>query len=326
MNNNTNGIKKKACINCGQVKLENKCNFEYRSETGKYRNSCNDCRRKKDKNKVRVRNTLESVKEAFAKRGYILLDDKYINTKTPMKYRCPKHPDKELYMIYSNFMQGNKCPYCSKRKVDFEDIKKEFKDRGYELLTDHFINNRQKLKYRCLKHPEEIRTIDYSHFNSGRGCYECGVEKNTGKNHPLWNGGSNKLSIYLREKVREWNKKSLEDNDYTCFVTGRKGKLEVHHSIPFHKLRDETLKELSLNQRATVGEYTELELKKVTNLFLEKHENISPTVMLKEVHKLFHKTYGINTNYYDVYEFRERYLKGEFCEVVKETEQLKLIL
>lgn len=394
MNNITNEVKRKACVNCGQKKIINKVNFEFRNDTGKFRNSCNDCRSNREElKKVRKRNTIESVREAFLSRGYILLEDKYINTKTPMKYKCPKHPDKELHMMYSNFMQGNKCPYCSKRKVDFEDIKQEFKDRGYELITDTFINTKQKLEYRCLKHPEKVRQIDYSHFNNDRGCYECGVERikekrklnfedvvkafsekglelletkyindvtkmkyrckkhpeiiqkttymvirmgsgcsicanerMTGSSHPHWKGGVSDLSLYLRHKVKDWVSSTLKTHNYKCFITSENGSLEIHHSEPFYKVRDNALKELGLELRSEIGDYTEGELSEIVSLVLEKHNEIAGVPLKKNVHKLFHKIYGYGGTLSDLYEFRERYLNGEFCKVDKQVEQLKFIL
>ncbi|MFJ8531587.1 hypothetical protein [Bacillus sp. NPDC094106] len=43
----------------------------------------------------------EDVKEAFEKRGYQLLEKEYIRSHILMKFRCPKHRDKDLKISYN---------------------------------------------------------------------------------------------------------------------------------------------------------------------------------------------------------------------------------
>lgn len=54
-------------------------------------NRCRECR------KINMRNMFkfdyEFVKSIFEKRGYILLDEEYINVETKMNYICPNHPN-----------------------------------------------------------------------------------------------------------------------------------------------------------------------------------------------------------------------------------------
>ncbi|AEW47106.1 putative HNH nuclease [Bacillus phage BCP78] len=54
----------------------------------------------------------ETVKKAFEDKGYILLEDNYINNSTHMRYICPKHPDKEQKIVYNSLKQGNGCKFC----------------------------------------------------------------------------------------------------------------------------------------------------------------------------------------------------------------------
>lgn len=61
----------------------------------------------------------------------------------------------------------------------YDEIKKEFEDRGYILLTDHKLKCSEKYEYICKKHQDKgSQFIDWGHFHcSGRGCAFCGREK-----------------------------------------------------------------------------------------------------------------------------------------------------
>lgn len=61
----------------------------------------------------------------------------------------------------------------------YDEIKKEFEDREYILLTDHKLKANEKYEYICKKHQEEgSQFIDWAHFyNRGHGCKYCGLEK-----------------------------------------------------------------------------------------------------------------------------------------------------
>lgn len=61
----------------------------------------------------------------------------------------------------------------------YDDIKQEFAQRGYILLTDHKLKSNEKYEYICEKHNDKgSQFIDWGHFYcSKRGCYYCGREK-----------------------------------------------------------------------------------------------------------------------------------------------------
>ena len=65
-------------------------------------------------------------------------------------------------------------------KYNFEDVTRDFKNRGYILLSKEsdYKNSLSKMKYICPKHQNKgIQAISYSHFHQGEGCYYCGREK-----------------------------------------------------------------------------------------------------------------------------------------------------
>lgn len=61
----------------------------------------------------------------------------------------------------------------------YDEIRQEFEERGYVLLTDHKLKCDEKYEYVCKKHQDQgSQFIDWGHFHSTkRGCYYCGIEK-----------------------------------------------------------------------------------------------------------------------------------------------------
>lgn len=54
-------------------------------------------------------------------------------------------------------------------------VKREFDERGYELLSKEYHNNSQKLQYICPKHKDKgILEITFANFTMGKGCVYCG--------------------------------------------------------------------------------------------------------------------------------------------------------
>jgi hypothetical protein len=119
----------------------------------------------------------------------------------------------------------------------------------------------------------------------------------------------------LRERENAWRKQYFEKYNYKCVISGESGdRMQVHHSIPFHELRDEVLQTLNLTLKAKINEYQPSELNAIAEMYSEKLKNVEGLPMARVIHRLFHKLYGFKTNEMQVVEFRERYQKGEFLE------------
>ncbi len=100
-------------------------------------------------------------------------------------------------------------------KVTIERIAKEFKDRGYELLSDSYTY-REKLRYSCSKHPNEELLIRYDSFQAGAGCKFCGNES--------------------KRKPKEKIQLEVESKGYTfidVFYTGRR--TIIRYTCPKHE-------------------------------------------------------------------------------------------
>lgn len=73
------------------------------------------------------------------------------------------------------------------KRITYDEVKQNFENRGYILLSTEYINITTKLEYVCQKHQDKgIQKIDYHHFKRGQGCRFCGQEnKLHGKEKPL---------------------------------------------------------------------------------------------------------------------------------------------
>lgn len=326
--------------------------------------------------------TYEFVENEFRKRGYTLLETEYINNNTKMRFQCPKHPDKEMHIKYSNFSQGQGCKYCGYRKTSiiFDEVKLEFEKRGYVLLTKEYINTLQSLEFICPLHPDKIQTLTYTTLRRGCTCKDCAwerlselkrhpfefvkqsfedcgyklleteyinskqklryicpnhpdkelyltyndiytgtrckycvIDSRSGEKSNLWRGGTSSLGDFLRGQIYSWKLNSFKENEFKCFITGEYNEdLEIHHTYPFHLLRDQMLEELNLKVHVKLSDYSALEKELMKNKLLEIHNDIKGIPLRREIHKLFHRVYGdINVSYEYVLEFKSKIESGE---------------
>lgn len=127
---------------------------------------CNICRK-------RYTLSYKEVVDLFGSKGYVLLEKHYVNSSTRMRYKCPKHPEKELFISVEKLKVGQSCPYCSKvGKVTQEDVNKTFDDIGY-VLIDKYKNSKTPLRYICPHHPTKETSMTYHQARTGARCGFC---------------------------------------------------------------------------------------------------------------------------------------------------------
>ncbi|WP_291626038.1 hypothetical protein [Clostridium sp.] len=113
---------------------------------------------------------IKLAKELFAKEGYTLLSNEYINSKTKMDYICPCGHKNSMNLI--NFSMGKRCPDCNgNKRHNYEEVKKFFEKEGYKLISTEYINANTKLDYICPN--GHIHSITFNSFNHGVRCPEC---------------------------------------------------------------------------------------------------------------------------------------------------------
>lgn len=285
-------------------------------DTGHFKSGrrCPDCSKITAANKRRlshdyVKNTIESVE------GYKLLSTKYINNYTKLKIKC--NNNHTYRATFSDFDRGRRCPHCSNRvKLILDDVEEYIESQGYTLISTDYKNG-IPLDMICNKgHAVSIR---FDHFRSGHRCKICSFEKISGENHYRWNNGRTTLNKMLRTFLDDWKTKSLKSTNYTCLITGYSGELKIHHSYSFNKIVTNILKELHLDKRKIVGEYTDEEMTKIARLFIEYHDKLLGIPLHPKVHKLFHQIYGYGNNTPKQFEeFKIRYRVGEFDKLLNE--------
>lgn len=118
----------------------------------------------------------ESVKNFIRGQGYVLLSDEYKDNKTKIRLRCPEG---HVFEVRFDNFKGNssRCPICKgmkssqRQKYSINYVKECFKERNYELLSEIYINNRQKLRVKCTE--GHIFDMPFGEFLAGHGCSEC---------------------------------------------------------------------------------------------------------------------------------------------------------
>lgn len=265
------------------------------------------------------RYTFDEVKAAFEERGYELLETVYKDSLTPMRYRCPFHPDIEMSIIFNAFKQNIGCMFCGGRaKLTIKEVSEKFTDRGYELREKEYINAQTLMVYTCPKHPDKDLQIKYGNLYAGKGCPYCANELIAkmfrGKNSPLWKGTSS-LNQFLRRGLKEWRRNILKNYDYKCDITGvNHSDIQIHHFTPFYIIRDQVLNELNLPVHEDLNHYKQEELEQMILLLQQKHNALIGIPIRFGLHMLFHSQYRL-ASYADYLEFKERYLNGELGEI-----------
>jgi hypothetical protein len=96
--------------------------------------------------------TTEYVKNELEKCGYKLTSE-YKDMRTNFNFICNKGHYGS--MCYSSFKRGSKCYKCKNIDVGdrcrllIEDIRKEFKEYEFELVSENYINTNKPLEYKC---------------------------------------------------------------------------------------------------------------------------------------------------------------------------------
>ena len=214
--------------------------------------------------------------------------------KVQVKCQCCGKVDIWSYARFTTeYTERNKVYWCKEcreknrgwaRKNNYDTIKEEFSNRGCTLLSLNYIGQYQILEYTCSCSPDIVRQITYKAFHrSNNACPECSKrsrsEKLSGDNHWNWKGGITALNIHLRNLTFDWKTEQFHRTHYKCELTGSGGELEVHHRFSFGKIVEIVLEELGVTVKP-INEYSIDELQKITDLFIEKHRELSQPIVL----------------------------------------------
>lgn len=207
---------------------------------------------------------------------------------------------------YSNYNRAIRCSgeFCCKpcwdtvkrartTKHNLDEARELFKYHGYTLTANEYIDSRTPMEYMCESHG--IQHMSYDNMARGKKCPQCSSKALSGENHHNWKGGITELNNYLRYLLHPWISYHLKRVNYRCELTGQQGILNVHHMYSFKSIIQDTMKELQLNIKPSMSDYSEDELQLIAINFVKNNDLYSkPIVMLESVHKDFHSFCGGN--------------------------------
>ena len=256
----------------------------------------------------------EEVNNCFKDCNYELTSKVYINNVQHLSFICNIHRDKGEQLIkYDRLQQGSRCNYCTKEKIkkektlEYDFVFNLFDEKGLVLTTDYYTGNNQKLNYFCKNCPDIIQETSYVNvYNRTNCCPICYSESKVGELNPNWKGGVTPLQLHVRGKINPWKIDSAENYEYKCIVTGDENFI-IHHLFSFAEILKETLEELNLPFKKEIGQYSDIEIKKIESACLVNHYKYGLGVPLSpEVHRQFHNLYGYGENTPEqFYEFME---------------------
>jgi len=116
--------------------------------------------------------TYDYVKQTFENKGCELLTNNYTGNKQYLEYLCPNGHHTSI--TFDGFTRSDTfiCGYCSKSyKYTIEDMRKEFINVGYTLLSTEYINAHCPLKFICENN--HIHSIKWTDFSQGTRCGQC---------------------------------------------------------------------------------------------------------------------------------------------------------
>ena len=186
----------------------------------------------------------------------------------------------------------------------YEEIKQEFDNRGYILLTDHKLKSKDKYEYICKKHEYEgVQVIDWMHFyNRGHGCKYCGLEKS---------------SAARKKDLSEYNGKELAESKGFEYIgmSRHDKKVWVQFICPSH--REYGIQEMPYNnmKRVVVGCQHCIGRNDDETIVLAEMYSASPNIELLEPYQGRAKRIKIRCTIHDIISFKEPYdvIRGRGC-------------
>ena len=150
--------------------------------------------------------TQEEAEKIFKDGGCELIGE-YVDSHTPVEYRCSCGNIAKIRL--GNFQQGQKCKNCGiKKRSDTQRYTQEEAEQifinGYCRLLDKYIGRQIPVIYQCSC--GRIAKITLGHFQSGQRCKECGYKKISEKRScdksNFWNSDRDAVEGHAKFRVK----------------------------------------------------------------------------------------------------------------------------
>ena len=114
--------------------------------------------------------SLELMRRIAKRRGGTCVSGRYTNSRIPLQWKC--RLGHEWNAMPTNVRKGSWCPTCAgKRPLTLLDIQRLAADRGGQCLSERYVNNRAKLRWRCAAGHEWEAAPGPT--KAGRWCPHC---------------------------------------------------------------------------------------------------------------------------------------------------------
>ena len=195
------------------------------------------------------------------------------------------------------------------------------KARTYNIFSYFYLNNAysiDEIKYLTDNYLDKTNEELASHL----GRVPNGVAQklnNLGLYRPYEKSknGYRELNDFVRSRLHKWKNEVRELYNHTCCLTGSQSNLVIHHCRSFNILMQETIDILDFNIKENFSDYSDEELNKFVEAFIDLQAYYGEYVCITEsVHKLFHGNYGYGDNTMEQWnEFVEKYNLGYYKNV-----------
>ena len=214
--------------------------------------------------------------------------------------------------------------YCSEKASERmrEILKEKWEDEEYrQMMSDKAKERWNDEDFRQMQSDKRRRMNEEMWQNEE--FRQMVSDKVSGENSSSWKGGITPISKYLRNLpiVIKWKEDAKENVNYTCELIGKQCYVETHHIKPFCELVMEAHVLNGIQIKEIIADYTEEELKLLVAYITKWHQDFSNAIVLsKEVHSYFHNVFmkgkDRESSIEDVEEFKQRYLNGEFKDLL----------
>ena len=277
-----------------------------------YRCPCKECKATRGTKPCKPRVNYKSVSEVNAKLESIgktlqIIDKEWLGTKHIYNVKCTVCGETDTVRGTQLLYGTRDCCYCNGRKGSLKKLiewqKKNRPDQQVLEGQEH-VDNKTPIYIKCTIHNEVYQQTP-ANFKSGYcSCPQCNHERYSKSAQAMHEQYDSKgvftnpltpLQTYLRGQLAQWKLDSLQATNYTCFITGKGGTLEIHHvDKAFNLIVKESVEQLKFPIYETIGEYTEAQLDAITKKVLSEHKLGIP--LTPELHKEYHSRYGFYEN------------------------------